>query len=345
MNRILVLRTARSTKKGGVQSMIAKGNAIVFFLLILFSSGCLENTSIKNSSGVMNLILQRGFDLARVHSSDRRYYLVETKLVKYNPDGKRSDANTYALNLEYVPAELSGKNESEYICRKFHVQLGSASPSLISALEDWSYVFKWGYDEEGRVFGIDHTKFEKLETEEGITLPPDVAYFVYNTFIDFHSFCNILAQSTPKGKGIQHLKKIGERIIHASAFTEPPVNLGSNVMKGSRFTNGEVTLELKGISYVDGMSCALVTFDSGESSFEMIMSPFPKIATKTVGGSHYKGDLYIDLESNWVQKVEMWEIIVHETTLPIPPYKINSVTERTTHIQSLSKRDFFMGSN
>ena len=59
----------------------------------------------------------------------------------------------------------------------------------------------------------------------------DKAYYVYNAFIDFHGFCNVFAEPTTGGKGIQDLKSIGDKIVHAAAFTEPPVNLGSGIEK------------------------------------------------------------------------------------------------------------------
>jgi hypothetical protein len=301
-------------------------------LLILITMGCSENVSDKGSSKGITSYLQQEFELAGERLSERRYYLMETKLVKYALDGKRTGVDTFRLKLEYTPASISGKDRDEYICKRFTVQQGTESAASIPALAGWSYVFVDGYDEEGRVFGIDHERFENLETGEGKALPPDMAYFVYNTFIDFHAFCNAFAERTDEGKGIQDLKKIGDIIIHAASFTEPPVSLGSNVAEGSTFKNGEVTLEFKGISLVDDILCSVVAFYSGESSFNMIMQPMPNMEIKTVGSSHYKGDLFIDMETNWVQKVVMDEIVVSETILPMPPHKINSVIERMSTI-------------
>ena len=260
--------------------------------------------------------------------------------MKYALDGTRTGVDSLRLKLEYVPAPISGKDQDEYVCRQFMVQRGTESAFSIPALTDWSYVYVEGYDEEGRVFGINHDRFENLKTSDGKALPPDIAYFVYNTFIDFHGFCNALAERTEEGKGIQDLKKIGEKIVHAAAFTEPPVNLGSNVAEGSSFKNGELTLEFKGISLVDDRLCSVVAFDSGESSFIMIMQPTPEMEIKTVGSSHYKGDLFIDMDSNWVQKVVMDEIVVSETLLPVPPHKINAVIERMSTIRLVDESVF-----
>jgi len=312
----------------------------IVFLLILITMGCSKNIVDKGSSKGITSYLQQEFEFAGERFPERRYYLMETKIVKYALDGKRMGVDTLRLNLEYVPASLSGKDQEEYICRRFTVQKGTESAASIPALAGWSYVFVQGYDEEGRVFGINHDRFENLETGEGKALPPDMAYFVYNTFIDFHGFCNAFAERTDEGKGIQDLKKIGDTIIHAASFTEPPVSLGSNVAEGSIFKNGEVTLEFKGVSLVDDILCSVVAFDSGESSFTMIMHPMPDMEIKTVGSSHYKGDLFIDMKTNWVQKVVMDEIVVSETTLPMPPHKINSVIERMSTIRSVNEFDF-----
>ncbi len=267
-------------------------------------------------------------------------YTIETKLIHYALDGTRTRVDTLKLYLETVPESSPNKGGNEYFCRKFTVQRGTESPVSIPSLQGWSYTFKFGLDEQGRVFGIDHGKFEDLKDSEGKPFPPDTSYFVYNTFIDFHGFCNVFAQKVEGGKGIQDLRVIGDRIIHAASFTEPPVNLGSNIAEGSTFKNGEVTLEFKGLSLVDERACGVVTFDSGESSFHMIMEPMPKIRVETVGSSHYKGDLYIDMESYWVRKVVMGELVVSETTMPMAPHKVNSVIERSTVIRAVNPAEF-----
>ncbi len=217
------------------------------------------------------------------------------------------------------------------------MQFGSNPETAVPSLENWTYPFQGtaaGIDEKGQVFGIDHAKFDKLADAKGQPLPADKAYFVYNTFIDFHSFCNVFAEAAPEGKGIQDLKRIGQKIVHAASFTEPPVNLGSNIAKGSVFKNGEVTLELKGVSVVDGAACAIVAFDSGQSSFQMIINPIPNMEVRTVGSSHYKGDLYIDLATRWVRKVTMDELVVSETSVPMVPTKVNGVIERSSTIRN-----------
>lgn len=287
-------------------------------------------------------LLQQKFDLASQRSSQTQYYQMETIIVAYRPDGKPSGHDTYRLLLKCVPGSQSGKDVDEYTCRRFTLQQGEGIETSIPVLDGWSYAYEHAtaLDEKGQVFGIDHGKFEGLTDSNGAALPPDKAYHVYNTFIDFHAFCNVFAEATSEGGGIQDLTHIGQQVVHASAFSEPPVKLGSNVAEGSTFKNGEVTLAFKGLSIVDNASCALVSFDSGQSSFKMSLEPIPNMKIITVGGSHYQGDIYIDLQSRWVRKVTMSELVISETELPVPPNKINVVHERSLIIKSVTAKVF-----
>ena len=127
---------------------------------------------------------------------------------------------------------------------------------------------------------------------------------------------------------INDLRTIWQRIVRAAAFSESPVNLGAGIKEGSVFRNGEVTLELKGLSFVDGAACVILGYDSGESTLRMIM---PLVADKdmeTVGGSEYKRDIYFDLESGLVRKVTMDEFVVPEIKLSAPGPKIMVSTVR-----------------
>ncbi|MBN2323235.1 MAG: hypothetical protein JXQ30_05835 [Spirochaetes bacterium] len=285
-------------------------------------------------------ILNKTYDLVGEHSQEKQYFLMESKLITYALDGTRVGADIFRLRLKCVPAKIAGKEGDEYTCVRFTLQQGDALETAIPALENWTYVFKQaGIDEKGQVCGIDHGQFENLVDSNGNTLPPDKASHVYNTFIDFHTFCNVFAESTTEGNGIQNLKKIGQKIVHAAAFSEAPVNLGSNVSEGSFFKNGEITLEFKGLSVVNGKYCALLEYDSSESSLKMIMKPMPNMEIETVGSSHYQGDIYKDLATNWVQKVTMNEVVISETTLPMPPNKINSIVERNILIRNVSEKE------
>jgi hypothetical protein len=285
--------------------------------------------------------LSKEFNLAGAHSQQVQYFIMESKLINHALDGKRLGTDIYRLHLKCVPAQLAKKEGDEYTCARFTVQQGEAAETAIPALANWTYVFKGtDPDEKGQVLGIAHDKFENLVDAGGKALPVDKTYHVYNAFIDFHAFCNVLAEPTPSGKGIQDLKMIGQKIVHAAAFSEPPVNLGTAIAPGSMFKNGEITLEFKGVSLVNGKLCALLEYDSGASSFQMTIKPTPDMEVHTTGSSHYFGDIYRDLATQWVQKATMTELVVSETTLPVPPNKVNNVIERDIVIRNVSESEF-----
>ncbi len=289
-------------------------------------------------------ILRQTFNLGCERSQQIQYFMMESKLITYALDGKRIGTDVYRLRLKCVPAKMAGTKGDQWTCSKFTVQFGNEPEVEVPAMKNWTYIFKIppndGIDDKGQTLGIDHAQFENLVDASGKAVPPDKSYHVYNAFIDFHAFCDIFADRIEGGNGIQKLKRIGQKIVHAAANTEAPVNLGSNVSKGSTFKNGEVTMELKGLSRVDGAACAMVGFDSGESSFKMIVKPMPNMEVRTVGSSHYKGDIYIDLSTNWARKVTMYELVVSEVTLPMPPGKINSVIERDIVVRNVGAKEF-----
>ncbi|MBN1505800.1 MAG: hypothetical protein JW955_03085 [Sedimentisphaerales bacterium] len=291
------------------------------------------------SKRVDDSILRQTFDFAAPRSPQAQWFDMETVVITYGPDGKRVNTDILRLHLKGTPARVAGKDADEYTCIRFAVKFGPGSEVTVPALANWTYPYKMtatGMDEKGQVLGIDHAKFEKLLDANGQPLPPDKAYYVYNAFIDFHAFCNIFAEPIIGGKGIQDLKSIGDKIVHAAAFTEPPVNLGSNIAKGSTFKNGEVTLEWKGLSLVDGAACAIVTYDSGQSSFQMIVNPMPNMEVRSVGASHYKGDIHIDLATRWPRKVTMDELVVAQSVVPALPNPVNAVIERNTIIRNVT---------
>ena len=295
------------------------------------------------SAGPNDAISRQNVSLGGERSPQTQYFLMESKMMTYALDGKRVGLDVFRLRLKCVPAKIAGKEGDEYTCTKFTVQLGDQPEVEVPAMKNWTHVFKippTGVDEKGQTLGIDHAPFENLMDANGNAIPQDKTYHVYNAFIDFHAFCDIFAEQVEGGPGIQDLKRIGQKIVHEAAFSEAPVNLGSNVSEDSTFKNGEVTLELKGLSQVAGAACALVGYDSGESSFQMKLEPMPNMEVKTVGSSHYKGNIYIDLATNWVRKATMDEMVVAETTLPMPPNKINTVIERHILIRNVTAEEF-----
>jgi len=268
---------------------------------------------------------------------------METRFAHIGFDGKRTGTEVYVLKLKCVPAPLSGKGADEYTCREFALQVNDGPVLTIPSLAGWSYLPSLAgtaRDEKGQVLGIPHGKFEGIADSRGTKLAAGIGYAVYNNFVDFHAFNDIFARPVAAGKGIQDLRTIGQRVVHAAAFSEPPVNLGSGIKEGSVFRNGEVTIEFKGISLVDGAACAIVAYDSGESTLRMIMPFSDGKDIETVGGSEYKGDIYVDLASCWVRKVTMDEFVVTETRLPATGPKIMAYTIRHLLMRMIDKEEY-----
>jgi hypothetical protein len=88
---------------------------------------------------------------------------------------------------------------------------------------------------------------------------------------------------------------------------------------------------------VDNAPCAIVTVDSGQSSFKMIMNPGTNMEERAVGSSHYKGDIYIDLATKWVKRVTFDELVVTESTTPATQKKANEVIERNITIRNIKE--------
>ncbi|MCF8414249.1 MAG: hypothetical protein K9G44_12585, partial [Melioribacteraceae bacterium] len=82
-------------------------------------------------------------------------------------------------------------------------------------------------------------------------------------------------------------------------------------------------------------------FDSGESSFKMLIEPMPNMLVTTNGASHYKGTLYINKETFWVEKVVMDEFVLAETEIP-GQGNMNQVIERGTIISNVTKDEFHL---
>ncbi len=296
-----------------------------------------------NMQGKLASGLEATYDLGGSRKAEVQYFRMETRVVHIGFDGKRTGSESFYLTLKCVPGALSGKSGDEYTCKDFRYKVNDAAPVIIPSLAGWTYVFdpnRIAEDEKGQILGIPHAKFENLTDGAGNKLPAPMTYFVYNNFIDFHSFNDIFGRPAPEGRGIQDLTRIGQRIIHSAAFTEPPVNLGAGIKKGSVFRNGEVSLTFKGLTAVDGAPCALVGYDSGESTLKMITTMGPKTEIVTTGGSEYLGELSIDLATRWVRKVTMDEFVVTQTAVPGAAQKMDAYTVRHLLTRLITREEY-----
>ena len=304
---------------------------MILCLLMVAPTACLRAQEISNDIKV----LKQEFNLVPPHSKSIQYFDMVSKMQQHGPDGTPLGWDVYHLSLRCVPSSDTSLGD-EYTCLKFSVKLHDSAEVSIPSLVNWSYHFKLSAtakDSLGQVFGIDHRKFENLTDENGIRLPVTSTYAVYNAFIDFHSM-NVFADRSSSGEGAQNLHHIGDTIVHSASFSEPPVNLGSQIAKGSYFKNGQILLTLKGLGLVHQKACGILGYDSGESSFYMLMKPMANMEITTKGSSHYWGDIYKDLANGWIQKATLHEMVVSQTTIPGMAQKVNSVVERSIVIKN-----------
>ena len=152
-------------------------------------------------------VLHSSYDLAADRTAESQFYEMETKVVAIALNGTRLGVDSYKLLLKAVPAD-GDSAAVDYTCKRYTVTSGEANPRTISSLEGWTYRFSdrpTHLDEKGQVLGVDHARFAGLVDSNGETLSPVVAYLVYNTFIDFHSFCDVFPRRSHTGRGIQDL--------------------------------------------------------------------------------------------------------------------------------------------
>lgn len=299
---------------------------VVLLFVFLFTNKILPQFTTDLPSQEFNLT-ERSFD-------KKHRYEMRTTVIVYAPDGTRKSREIFILNLLAEPID---SKRTKYTCEKFVYINSEKIEKSIPSLSGWTYDFTTDNvnRSDSLVLGISHEPFEKLKDGDGNLLAVDKSYLIYNSFIDFHAICDVFSRETNSGNGIGNLKKIGDKIIHAAANSKPSLNLGSNVKEGSYFQNGEVTLTLKGVSVVDNKLCALIGYDSGESSFNIQMEPMPNFAIDTKGGSHYFGDIYIDNKTKWVAKADLSEFVVSETQLHSMNTKISSPIERQLIIEMI----------
>ena len=282
------------------------------------------------------------YNLVPQHSKDTQYFEMESKLQKHALDGTIQGIDVYRLYLRCVPSANSSKGD-EYTCLKFTVQINNAAALAIPSLSNWKYFFSLESNKDesnkGQLFGIDHSKFEKLTDQNGKDLPIENTFHVYNAFVDFHTM-SVFAEKTAKDSGAQDLKYVGDKIVHAASFSQPHESLGTQVSDASYFKNGKITLEFKGLSLINKKTCAIMEYDSGESSFYMVTKPMANMEVTTKGNSHYWGDIYKDLTTGWIQKAVLHELVVSETIVPGMSNKVNSVIERTIEIKNVLRLNF-----
>lgn len=286
----------------------------------------------------MNSILNTNYELTYPKAVMPQYFDMATRVITYSTAGKLLSTEVYAMTIKCEPGRKSG-DPDEYTVLHFTIRKDSLPEVSVPSFTNWTYRFVRtpdNKDPDGRLFGIDHSNFKELKDSMGRAIPVDKSYHVYNSFIDFHTI-GYFSEPLENGPGVQNLKRVGQKIVHGSAFSEPSLSMGDNILKGSVFKNGKVTLEFKGIGNVNKTSCAILGFDSDNSSFTVLMKPLPTMETTTSGASHYWGDIYKDIKKGWVQKATLTELVTSETVIHGSAIKLNSIIERSIEIKNITR--------
>jgi hypothetical protein len=287
--------------------------------------------------------LLREYDLVGERSNETHYYIVQSELATHSSKGVIKSTDIYREHLKVEPGNRSAGEADRFTCKKFSVKRGDTPETTIPSLKGFSYDVNKnlldanGIDENGELYSVPEETFEGLEDDSGAQLPFEVGYQVYSAFYYYHSYTDY-AEPPSQGNGIQDLKRIGDKVIVEGSFAESP--LPGKLAKDSSFwKNGEITLAFNGLSIVDEKPCAVLGLDSGVCHWSMPMTYMPIMNLKTVGVSNYQADIYLDLESKWVRKIDMVLFEITKTTMyGIPVEKSIPVTKLA--IRAMSKEEF-----
>jgi hypothetical protein len=291
-------------------------------------------------------LLLRGYDLVWERSKETHYYVVQSELATHSSKGVLKSMDIYREYLKVEPGNRSAGEADRFTCKEFSLKRGESPEVSIPSLEGFSYDVNKdlldanGIDENGELYSVPEETFEGLEDDSGSKLPFEVGYQVYSAFYYYHSYTDF-AEPTSQGIGVQDLKRIGDRVIVEGSFAESP--LPGKLAKDSSFwKNGEIALSFNGLSVVDGKPCAILGLDSGVCHWSMPMSYMPIMNLKTVGVSNYQADIYLDLESKWVRKLNLVLFEITTTTMwGIPVEK--SIPRTTLTIRAMNKEEFNQG--
>jgi hypothetical protein len=287
--------------------------------------------------------LLQEYDLVGERSKETHYYIVQSELATHSSKGVLKGTDIYRELLKVEPGNRSAGEADRFTCQQFSIKRGDTSEVKLPSLEGFSYDVNKdlldanGIDQNGELYSVPEETFENLEDDSGTKLPFEVGYQVYSAFYYYHSYTDY-AESTSQGNGIQNLQRIGDKVIVEGSFAESP--LPGKLAKDSSFwKNGEITLSFNGLSIVDAKPCAVLGLNSGVCHWSMPMTYMPIMNLKTVGVSNYQANIYLDLESKWVRKLDM--VLFEKTTTTmwgIPVDKSIPVTKLA--IRALTKDDF-----
>ena len=313
-------------------------------VILIFGLIVLQPALALSQSGDFS-VLSRDYEFTPNRAADTQYYIMNAGMTTYAANGEHTGSLTQTMFVTAEPAGDSPYDSYLYTCRKFAVIDGDTPEVTIAALENWQYFSTdtfVGIDDKQQIFGIDQSIFTNLTDNHGASVPTDMAYNIYTSFIDFHSFVTMYAEPSEWGAGIQDLTAIGQTVVFDASGIEAPLHFGDMFADGSYSQNGTMSLTFKGLSVVNETTCALMAYDTGEGSLTMIMEPVPDMTIETSGVFRNTGEIYRDLDTQCVRKAVGQSIILTEMFIPYTGETMNTVALRNTLVVNVSRERFKM---
>jgi hypothetical protein len=289
-------------------------------------------------------VLTREYDLAGPRSTEKHYILVQSQVDIYTHAGHVKKADTYREFLVCEPSTSDGDQAETFTCAKFAIERGDRPAVTIPSLAGFSYVVDKGnldqmmYDDRGQFYGLSDEPFQNLTDNTGTSVSTDDAYQIYSAFFYYHSYVGY-ADPEPDDVGIQDLKRVGDKVKLPSSGLETRLP-GWLAGKGSKWRNGQTTLEFKGVAEIDGATCAIIGLVCGPSPWYMPLNLMPIFGLKTYGLSSFTADIYLDLQTRRVRLlnyiltesalVKMWGLVPVDRSYP----------RTVLTIREMSKEDF-----
>lgn len=168
-------------------------------------------------------LLGEDYDLGGQCSVETHYYQVQTEVATRSSKGVLKSTDIYRERLLCEPGDRSAEEADKFTCAQFSVQREDDPEVTLPSLQGFScevdrnLLDKAGFDEQGQLYGIPEAQFEGLIDGTGAVLPFDLGYQVFSLFFYYHSNTDY-AEPAQQGKGVQHLRRIGDKVVTGAAF-------------------------------------------------------------------------------------------------------------------------------
>lgn len=309
-------------------------------LMQVAGTACAAEESDRSMAEIASL-LSREWQLGEQRSPGTRYYTLDNRNIEIDSDGSRGEPTTFRLWVEVRARQEDpdGPLSIRCVCRRATITTGDEVSRRIPSFQDYGYDLHLGVDREEQLFGIPHQDFSDLVDDAGEPLDLMEGFQLYGSFVDFHMFDTFTATGEDGfDSNLSSVRRIGQ---HESTEVgmEVPIHLEPSVLEGSTFRNGTTSLAFQGVTLADGKPCALIEIGSSDGSFELILAPRPGVRMTATGGASYNGELFLEFESHWMNRLEFREFVVSKISMG--PMSIgNSITERLVRIRAVNRESF-----